>query len=67
MDDAPSEGASWSLPPRYGKLLASMVLDVCERFGQDPFGPWWDGLPAGAQELLLAHERIKQAEGAGRE
>lgn len=33
-------------------------LRVCARYGQDPFGNWWEGLGPGRQALLIAAERV---------
>lgn len=41
-----------------------LVLRVHERFGMDPFGPWWPGLSPGRQTLLLAYERVRSGQEA---
>lgn len=54
------------MPERYARTPAYFALRVAERYGaagggMDPVA-WFDGLPAGTQELLLAQERVRISE-----
>lgn len=55
-------GSRWNLPEAYATSGVAIALRVCERFGRDPFGGWWEGLGPGQQAVLLANERIRMAE-----
>ena len=49
------------LPKHYALTGAFMQMRVCERFAQDPFGSWWDGLRPGERGMLIAYERLRMA------
>ncbi|HMN41832.1 MAG TPA: hypothetical protein PKE29_13385 [Phycisphaerales bacterium] len=63
-DDPGSSGrvGGWDVPRTYAKRAVMVALEVCERFGMDPFGGWWESLDAGQQTTLIAFERFKSRE-----
>lgn len=52
----------WRLPDAYARTGLYMQLAVCERFKLDPRG--LDAMAPGERAVLLAYERVRQAEEA---
>lgn len=61
IDDAVDAGRAvgFEPPKAYALTGAFMQIRICERFGIDPFGPWWESLRDGERGVLLAYERMR--------